>query len=95
MKVLGLLFAVAAALVLAASAVFAAPSVTPSGLPRLKPSYEPARLTPGTYRTPEGFVPATTFRVGANWYGTGDSHGWGIGKGWIAWSSDMRSAPEH
>ncbi len=94
MKVLGLLFAMAAALVLAASAVSAAPSVT-DGLPRLKPSYEPEKLTPGTYRTPEGFVPATTFRVGANWYGTGDSHGWGIGKGWIAWSSDMRSAPEH
>lgn len=42
---------------------------------------DPPRLAVGPYRTRPGFVPATTFRVDAGWYGSGDREGWGVGKG--------------
>ena len=41
----------------------------------------PAPLPPGTVASPDGFEPPLTFIVPEGWYGSGDSFGFGLGKG--------------
>lgn len=78
-----LLVSTAAAAAVLASVIVAHASARPAGsqaLPKLQVTYPPSKLKPGTWRTGDGFVPLTTFKVGPGWYGNHrDTSNWGIG----------------